>query len=111
MREEVCYSAVQSRCTQYVGTEGRIRSAGIKNENPWAMGREMREDVQTSRNRTVGVCEMGEHEERGSGKYELNPWVTRRWAPHEREAGYGSRGELRAQPLITRTPQRSRHPC
>ena len=71
MVEEVCYSAVQSRCTQYVGTEGRIRSAGIMNENPWAMGREMREDVQTSRNRTVGVCEMGEHEERGSGEYEL----------------------------------------
>ena len=42
-REEVCYSAVQSRCTQYVGTEGRIRSAGIKSEKPWAMGREMHE--------------------------------------------------------------------
>ena len=69
--EEVCYSAVQSRCTQYVGTEGRIRSAGSKNEKPWATGREMRKGVQT-------VCEMGEHEERGSGKCELKPWVTRR---------------------------------
>ena len=59
---KVCYSAVQSRCTQYVGTEGRIRSAGIKNENPLAMGRDMRTGVQTARNRTVGMCEMREHE-------------------------------------------------
>ena len=35
------------------------------------MGREVRKGVQTARNRTVGVCEMGEHEERGSGKCEL----------------------------------------
>jgi len=75
---KVCFSAVQLRCTQYVGTEGRVRSAGIKNENPWAMGRDMRAGVQTVRNRTVGVCEMREHEERGAGKYELKPWVTRR---------------------------------
>jgi hypothetical protein len=42
------------------------------------MGRDMRAGVQTVRNRTVGVCEMREHEERGAGKYELKPWVTRR---------------------------------
>ena len=52
--------------------------AGIKKETPRAMGRDMRAGVQTARNRTVGVCEMGVHGERGSGKYELKPWVTRR---------------------------------
>ncbi len=58
----MCYSAVRSRCTQYVGTEDRIHSARIKNENPWVMGRDIRTGVQIARNRTVGVCEMGEHE-------------------------------------------------
>ena len=62
MGKKVFYSAVQSRCTQYVGTVDRVRSAGIKNENPWATGRDVRTGVQTARNRTVGVCEMGEHE-------------------------------------------------
>jgi hypothetical protein len=38
-------------------------------------------------------CETGDHGERGSGKYELKSWVTRRWAPHEREVGYESLGE------------------
>jgi hypothetical protein len=69
---------LQSCCTQYAGTGGRVRSAGIENENPWVMGRAMRAGVRTARNRTVAVCETGEHGERGSGKYELKPWVTRR---------------------------------
>ena len=34
--------------------------------------------IQTTHNRTVGVCEMGDHEDSGSGKYELKQWVTRR---------------------------------
>jgi len=71
----VCCSDVQWSCTQYAGTGGRVSSAGIKNETPWAMGRDICVGVQTVRNRTVGLCEMGEHEERGSGKYELQQWV------------------------------------
>ena len=66
------------RCTQYAGTGVRVHSAGIKNENPWAMERDMRVGVRTARSRTVGVCETEEHGECGSGKYELKPWVTRR---------------------------------
>jgi hypothetical protein len=50
----VCCSAVQSRCTQHAGTAGRFRIAGIKNETPWTMGRDMRTGVQTAPRRTVG---------------------------------------------------------
>jgi hypothetical protein len=71
--EKVCCSAVQSQGAQYAVTGGKVRSAEIKNENPWAMGRDIRASVRTARNRTVGVCGMGEHGERGSGKYELKP--------------------------------------
>jgi hypothetical protein len=46
----------------------------------------MRAGVQTARNRTVGVCEPGELGERGSGKYELKPWVTRKLTLRDREA-------------------------
>jgi hypothetical protein len=67
--EKVGCSAVQWCCTQYAGTGGRVRSAGIKNETPWAMGWDSVAGVQTVRNRTVGVREMGEDEDRGSGKY------------------------------------------
>jgi hypothetical protein len=55
-------------CAQYAGTAGRFRSAGIKNETPWSMGQDMRAGVQTARNRTVVVCEPGDHGERGSGR-------------------------------------------
>jgi hypothetical protein len=36
--EKVCCSAVQSQGDQYAGAGGKVRSAGIKNENPWAIG-------------------------------------------------------------------------
>jgi hypothetical protein len=74
----VCCSAVRSQYAQYAGTEGKVRSSGIKNETQWAMGQDMRAGVQTTRNRTVCVCETGEHVECGSGKYKLTPWVMRR---------------------------------
>jgi hypothetical protein len=47
----------------------------------------MRAGVQTARNRIVCVCETGEHGERGSGKYKLTPWVTRKRTLRDREAG------------------------
>jgi len=56
---------------QVSGTGGRVSIAGIKNETPWAMGLDLVAGVQTVHNRTVVVCEMGEDEDSGSGKYEL----------------------------------------
>ncbi len=65
------------------------------------MGRDMPAGVQTGRNRTVGVCKMGEHEERGSGKYELKS----RADELRMNARLGmDRGVKRAQPVVTHTP-------
>jgi hypothetical protein len=69
--------------------------AGIKKETPRAMGRDMRAGVQTARNRTVGVCEPG-HGERGSGKYELKPWVTR-YAQTNSPGSRGGVGKTRCE--------------
>ena len=65
------------------------------------MGRDMPAGVQTGRNRTVGVCEIGEHEERGSGKYELKSRADELRMNPRRGM---NRGAKRAQPVTTRTP-------
>jgi hypothetical protein len=51
-----CFSVARA---QYAGTAGRFRSAGIKNETQWAMGRDVCPGVQTTRSSTVGVCAPG----------------------------------------------------
>jgi hypothetical protein len=109
-RGKRCCSAVQSRAAQYAGTVGRFRSAGIKNETPWAMGRDMRAGVRTACNRTVGVCESGEHGERGSGKHELKPGRAQTNSPGSR-VGVGKsalRNRLVAGPEMRYRPETAR---